>query len=150
MFEELRKVNKNMQQITAAKVLTILIGRPEFKDLIIRLNTEEQLFKKGIDAQGKSLGVYADFTIIKKKEDGLPSGHVTLFQEGPFYKTWTVKVVGEDIIIEADGDKGDKNLMDVYGEDIVGLFTDSLDILINEIEIVLPELVEDLLLAGTS
>jgi len=137
-----------MQSITAARVLKILIDRPEFQDLIIELNTGDQLFKKGIDSKGISLGVYAPFTIGEKKKKNQPTDRVTLKDTGDFYKTWTVMVNSNgDIIIEADGDKDDKNLMDVYGEDIVGLIDKNLQILIDEIEDKLPELVETLLFA---
>ena len=146
MFEAVRKVTGNMQKITAAKVLTILIERPELNGLVISLN-HDQLFRKGVDSKGVTLGVYAPFTIERKVKDGLPSGHVTLFQRGRFYKTWTVKVVNGDIIVEADGDKDDKNLMDIYGEDIVGLLDENLQILIDEIKIKTPEHVESLLFA---
>lgn len=147
MFEAIRKVTGNMQKITSVKVLTILIERPEFQGLIIKLNTQEQLFKKGVDSKGVSLGVYAPFTIDKKQQDNLPFNHVTLFQEGDFYKTWTVKMVNGNIVIEADGDKSDKNLMDVYGEDIVGLIKENLQKLIDEVKVKTPELVESLLFA---
>jgi len=102
---------------------------------IIRLNTEEQLFKRGIDSLGVSLGIYSDFTIPKKQADNLPFGHVTLFQEGDFYKSFRVFLDSSlNIIIEADGaEKDDKDLRDVYGEDIIGLTDEHLQIIINMI-----------------
>jgi len=150
MFEAIRKVTGNMQKINAASVLEILIARPEFQGLIIKLNTQEQLFKKGIDSKGVTLGVYSPFTINIKKNERSPSqptNRVTLKDTGDFYKTWTVTTKNGDIIIEADGDKDDKNLMDVYGEDIVGLIEENLQTLIDEIKIKTPELVESLLFA---
>jgi len=147
MFEPIREITKNMQSITAARILSILIERPEFQDLIIELNTEKQLFDKGIDAEGQSLGIYQPFTIAIKREKGQPVNRVTLKDTGDFYKTWDVRVENGDIIIEADGDKDDKNLMDVYGEDIVGLTQENLQILIDEIKKHTPELVKELLFA---
>lgn len=150
MFEEIRQLKVNMSKITAASVLDILINRAKFQDLIIRLNTEDQLFDKGIDSVGKSLGTYAEFTIKQKKAKGQPTAHVTLKDTGDFYGTWTVTVRNGTIFIEADGDKDDKNLMDVYGEEIVGLLESNLQILIDEIEIDTVEMVENLLLTGTA
>ncbi len=136
-----------MQEINAERVLTILIERPELEDLIIELNTEDQLFKRGVDSTGKSLGEYAASTKILKQDDGLPFDRVTLFQEGDFYKTWRVFMRNGDIIIEADGDKDDKNLFDVYGEEVVGLTEENLQIVIDEIKKQTPELVKQLLFA---
>ena len=150
MFEEIRKLQTNMSKITAASVLNILINRNKFQDLIIRLNTEDQLFDKGVDSEGKSLGIYAEFTIKQKQKKGQPTAHVTLKDTGDFYGTWTVTTKDGDIFIEADGDKDDKNLMDIYGEKIVGLLESNLQILLNEIETDTPEIVENLLLTGTA
>jgi len=136
-----------MQEINTERVLTILIERPELEDLIIELNTEDQLFKRGVDSTGKSLGEYASSTKILKQDDGLPFDRVTLFQEGDFYKTWRVFMRNGDIIIEADGDKDDKNLFDVYGEEVVGLTEENLQIVIDEIKKQTPELVKQLLFA---
>jgi len=150
MFDEIRQLKVNMSKITAASVLDILINQTKFQDLIIRLNTEEQLFKKGIDSEGETLGIYAEFTIKQKQKKGQPTAHVTLKDTGDFYGTWTVTTNNGDIFIEADGDKPDKNLMDVYGEEIVGLLESNLQILIDEIETDTPEIVENLLLTGTA
>jgi len=147
MFDPIRKVTKNMQSITAERVLSLLIEGDELKDLIIELNTDAQLFQKGIDSQGQSLGEYAESTKLLKRSEGLPFDRVTLYQEGDFYKTWRVFMRNGNIAIEADGDKDDKNLFDVYGEDVVGLTEENLQIVIDEIKNDTPELVKELLFA---
>ena len=147
MFEAIRKVTSNMQSITAARVIDTLIKQPALNGLVIELNTQDQLFKRGVDSKGLSLGVYAPFTIEAKRRKGQPTNRVTLRDTGDFHRTWTVTTKNGDIIIEADGDKSDKNLMDVYGEDIVGLTDENLQKIIDEIAIKASELVEVLLLA---
>jgi len=108
----------------------------EVKNEIIRLNTRDQLFDKGQDSKGVSLGTYRPFTIARKRERGQPFEFVTLFWDGDFYKSFKVFVDKSnlDIIIEADGaEKDDKDLRDVYGEDIIGLQPENLQIIIDMI-----------------
>lgn len=94
------------------------------QEFVIELN-QLHLFKTGTDTKGVSLGTYSPFTVkLKKKfKPNLPIGHVTLFNEGDFYKTWRVFVApdGSYFLLFADGDKDDKNLFDIYGEDVVGI-----------------------------
>ena len=149
MFEAIRKVTGNMQKINAASVLEILIARPEFQGLIIKLNTQEQLFKKGIDSKGVTLGVYAPFTIEIKKSKGQPTNHITLRDTGDLYNTWTVKMVKGDIVIDANFIKDGEDIIEKnrLSEFVTGLTEESLQILIDEIKIKTPELVESLLFA---
>ena len=148
MFEAVRKVTGNMQKITAAKVLTILIERPELNGLVISLN-HDQLFRKGVDSKGVTLGVYAPFTIEIKKSKGQPTNHITLKDTGDLYNTWTVKMVKGDIVIDANFIKDGEDIIEKnrLSEFVTGLTEESLQILIDEIKIKTPELVESLLFA---
>lgn len=149
MFEAVRKVTGNMQKITSVKVLTILIERPEFQGLIIKLNTQEQLFKKGVDSKDVTLGVYSPFTIEIKKSKGQPTNHITLKDTGDFYNTWTVKMVKGDIVIDANFIKDGEDIIEKnrLSEFVTGLTAESLQILIDEVKAKTPELVESLLFA---
>jgi len=156
-LEAITNVTKNMQRINAAWALDILINRSEFQDLIIELNTEglkeSQLFEHGIDSQGKSLGEYAATTIEGtasfegKREKGQRFDHITLKDTGGFYATWRVSVKNGVIMIDADPTVDDGNLFDDFGEDIVGLIESNVQILIDAVENVLPELVLEAMLA---
>jgi len=97
------------------------LSHDDVRKEIIRLNTESQLFDEGIDSLGRDLGTYRPFTIKVKQKTGLPYDRVTLFQDGTFYGSFRVTYDAESFTIDANGDKGDKNLFDVYGEDILGL-----------------------------
>jgi hypothetical protein len=97
------------------------LGHEDVRKEIIRLNTENQLFEEGIDSLGHSLGTYRPFTIDIKRKTGLPYDHVTLFQDGTFYRSFRLTYDSESYTIDANGDKSDKNLFDVYGDDILGL-----------------------------
>jgi hypothetical protein len=97
------------------------LSHDDVRKEIIRMNTESQLFDEGIDSLGHDLGTYRPFTIEVKKKTGLPYDRVTLFQDGTFYSSFRVTYDAESFTIDANGDKGDKNLFDVYGENILGL-----------------------------
>jgi len=101
------------------------------RDFIIELN-QDQLFEKGQTSTGRSLGEYSAFTIKLKQEKGQRIDHVTLKDTGEFYETFHIVVAQDGSYFEiiGDGDKDDKNLFDVYGEDVVGLDEESRNTLI--------------------
>lgn len=106
-----------------------------FKDLVIELNTEKQLFDKGEDSTGRTLesigGAYSPFTVSIKQAKGQPTNRVTLFDTGEFYASWSVKPFKGGFIIDADPNKDDTNLFDEWGNEIVGLNEDNLQTIIN-------------------
>tara|TARA_R110000868_G_scaffold261761_2_gene519929 strand:+ start:2444 stop:2923 length:480 start_codon:yes stop_codon:yes gene_type:complete len=104
------------------------LSQDDVRREIVRLNTEDQLFENGIDSTGNFItnqltgsSTYAPFTIKVKQKTGLPYDRITLFQTGRYYGTYRVTYDAESFTIDANGDVGDKNLFDVYGEDILGL-----------------------------
>jgi hypothetical protein len=106
-----------------------------FKDLVIELNTEKQLFDKGEDSTGRTLesigGAYSPFTVSIKQAKGQPTNRVTLFDTGEFYASWSVKPFKGGFIIDADPNKDDTNLFDEWGNEIVGLNEENLQTIIN-------------------
>jgi hypothetical protein len=106
----------------------------EFKRLVIELNTEgeasSQLYELGEDSTGKSLGKYTPFTISEKRKKGQPTDRVTLKDTGDFYSSFQVLPFKGGFIIDADPIKEDTNLFDRYGEDILGLNDENLQLII--------------------
>lgn len=108
-------------------------SRLESKELIIRLNTEDQLFNKGEDATGRTLesigGAYSPFTVENKKRQGLPFDRVTLADTFEFHDSWTIIVRIDEIEIVVDPIKpGGVNLLDEWGENVVGLNEENLNV----------------------
>lgn len=110
------------------------------KDFIIELNTigqpTAQLYEKGINSLGVSLGNYKESTIkggksyLGKIAKGQRYDHITLLDTGEFYDTFFVNALGlRGFSIEADGQKEDTNLLERYGKDIIGLTDENLQIL---------------------
>jgi len=106
-------------------IFEIVFNDSRIKDEIIRLNTEEQLFRRGIDSDGKSLGTYSPFTVEIKKKKGQPTNRITLKDTGEFYDSFRVTANRVSITIDADPIKDDNNLFDDFGEEILGLTDES-------------------------
>jgi hypothetical protein len=104
------------------------LGHEDVRKEILRLNFENQLFEEGIDSLGQPVtnkltgsSNYSPFTIDIKRKTGLPYDRITLFQDGTFYRSKRLTYDSESYTIDANGDKSDKNLFDVYGDDVLGL-----------------------------
>lgn len=80
-----------------------------------------RLWNYGIDAAGKKiLPDYKESTKKAKKEDGKRSSHVTLRDEGDFYRSMIILFDGNKILISATDDVTGI-LINKYGVDILGL-----------------------------
>lgn len=103
---------------------------PEFIDLIIELNTKNQLYDKGVDSLGDRIGSYSPKTKAIKDANSQISDHVTLNDTGKFYDSFKVYINSQkDFVISADTIKDTDDLIFKYGKDILGLNEDSLKIL---------------------
>jgi ketol-acid reductoisomerase len=130
----------------------------EFRDFVLDLNRKNQLFDKGIDANGVRLvsdfakfgRVYADRTIIEKEAKNQPTDRVTLKDSGDFYRSFKLELTGNsDFLITADTIKNDNNLMEVWGEAILGLTKENIDLVIEKArEIIIPIIRQQLLNAA--
>lgn len=101
----------------------------EVIDMIIQLNTEDQLEEQGIDSLGRSLGEYSPYTIAIKRMKGDRYDHVTLKDTGAFYNSWVVWVDRDAINIDADDVAFyDRPLFEIWGEDVLGLTDENLEI----------------------
>lgn len=130
--------------MTPEKLMGLLIKDKRFREFIISANTNDQLFDDGIDSTGKSLGVYSAYTIEDKKRKGLPFNHVTLFEEGNLHKSWRVFLdKNKDVVIDSDLDTEKYGqLIDKYGESIMGLTEENLQRLRSLVRIILKEKIQ--------
>lgn len=96
-------------------------SQEEIREEVIRLN-QEQLYEDGIRSDGSDLGPYRPFTIEVKRRKGQRYDHVTLHDEGDFYRSFYVEF-GEDWfeVMADDHSKYDRPLLEVYGENVLGL-----------------------------
>jgi hypothetical protein len=124
-FTRIDKLLDSIAQLDESKMWFFAVDE-DVKDEIIRLNTEEQLEEQGIDSLGRDLGDYSPLTIMFKKMKGQRYDHITLKDTGEFYNSWVVRVTVNDITIDANDQKEDTALFEVYGVDVIGLTEENL------------------------
>ena len=140
-FESLRKVVDNTKRLDINKLVITELSTPESKKLIIRLNTQEQLFESGEDSRGIKLETidstgrqgYTSRTIQIKRVKGQPTDRVTLKDTGDFYDSFRVISRPNEIEIVANTFKDGENLEDRWGNFIIGLQEGSLNEVIKNI-----------------
>lgn len=124
MFE---KAIKRLREIDLGK-----IALEEFegvKHIAFDLNTDDQLFKQGVDSKGQDLGDYAPFTVMIRNSRGLPVDRITLRFEGDFHEAWEGDFNHWPVIFGSRDPKTDE-LTFQFGDDIFGLTEENIDKLI--------------------
>lgn len=134
-------------------LLKVLSEDKSFTDFIIELNTEKQLFEKGIDSTGRRLddigGGYSPYTIDIKNQKGQPVDRVTLKDTGDFYRSFRVHLDNSsDLVITADTVKDTSDLIVDWGANILGLTEDSLILLRLRAKLILIPYVKNVLLGA--
>ena len=155
MFELVRNKIKYLMQINTSVLIQKIIQEDEIlKAQIIDLNTENQLFEKGIDSLGRTLesigGNYSPYTIQIKLSKGHPTDRITLNDTGAFYNSFKVKAPqrAKYIEITANPYKDGTNIIEEWGGAILGLTTENKEFLANEIKIRLLDKIREYLLAA--
>jgi len=102
----------------------------QFREWVLDLIRQDQLFKQGIDGDGDIIGTYSEYTemLNPEKVAGTP---FTLFDTGDFYKSFILYIYKDAIEVDANpikiNDKGEKeNLFWKYGENIIALTDESM------------------------
>ena len=144
MFGQLHKLIENAKALDANSIFIGIVSEQKTKDLILHLNRIEQLFKEGIDSDGKIAGVYSEFTEFinagitfsfegesKRKIEGEP---YLLFDSGFFYRSFKVRVYKDGFTITAnDETKDGTELARKFGRKILGLTTQNTNELTKDI-----------------
>lgn len=137
-FEPLRAIIRKFEKLSPELLVFNAIDRnPEIQKRILDLVRIEQLFKRGISGDGTDLNSltqsgngYSVNTKKRKRKKNQPTGHVTLFYTGEFYKSFRFILTRSNFHIEADAQKEDSNLFDDFGTAIVELTDESIDRLV--------------------
>ncbi len=116
------------------RTFKLVLDNEVIKKLIIFLNTDDQLGQDHVDSLGQEL--FNVFTNRSYYSQNDPKGRAgqpyTLNDTGAFWDSFTVAVQQGRIIIDANPFKDGDNLFDAYGQDVLGLTDENLQILINE------------------
>jgi hypothetical protein len=135
----LEVIARNVKKLNEETAFKKVISTPAIQLEAIRLNRDEQLFKRGVDVFGVSMrsqyargsNVYADYTIAIKNEKNQPTNRVTLRDTGAMYSTFKTKIVGDELMLDVNSIKEGKDLQKTWGQ-FVGLDEFSKEILINK------------------
>lgn len=114
------------------------------ESLIVDLNTEDQLFEKGITSEGEQIITYApysDVTIAIKEVKGQPVDRVTLRDEGDFHQSFRLQKINGGVEIIATDAKTVEILFS-YGDEVLGLTEENLEEVV--FSYLLPELIDKL------
>ena len=130
LSEHLKRATELKKQ--EGKIFKLVLDNKVIKDLIVRLNTEEQLGRDKTDSLGAHLGTYSFATEQISKGKKKQGEFIDLKDTGEFWASWKVKVLQKFISIDANPIKEGNNLFDDYGEEILGLTDENLQILIDE------------------
>ena len=114
------------------KTFKLVLDNKTIRDLIIFLNTDDQLGNDKTDSLGNSLGVYSFATEQMSGGKKRAGEQINLNDTGEFWDSWKVSVQAGNITIDANPFKEDTNLFDEYGIDVLGLTDENLQVLINE------------------
>jgi hypothetical protein len=140
MFKHFKTIAKNLSGLKSDRYFYFFIRQDRIISQIIDLNTEVQLYEKGIDSKGNSLGDYSFVTKYYFKPLAATEGrdgrtdHITLKDTGEFYRSFKVKVYKDSFVISANTQKEDNDLAQIFGREILGLTNESLSELIPEIK----------------
>lgn len=116
------------------RVFDTVMNNRKIIDLIVYLNTEEQLRKEGVDSTGKIIGTYSlatEFITDGRKKAGEP---FDLYDTGAFYNSFRVKIKNGKIRIKADpmktNDQGkSENIYEKFGNfKIEGLTEENIEV----------------------
>jgi hypothetical protein len=114
------------------EALLYILAKTDVQDEIIRLNQEEQLVKQNVFSDGAKTPEYSEGYYNLKKRFFPQTGRNMNFRlTGDFFGTFDINILSNgDIEISANGDKGDRDLFEVYGIEILGLTEESKESLI--------------------
>lgn len=121
-MEALFQMIENIKALDEGVEFARFMQNDQAKIYAINLNKWEQLYGRGVDANGVPLGYYREKTKSLKNDPEL--SHITLRETGDFYNTFKIFVGHNFIEISADTRKGKDDLEDIHG-DILGLDEDS-------------------------
>jgi hypothetical protein len=139
VFDRVHKLLNNIITLNENQLINEVLSDKGFQRFIIDLNTQGQLFEKGIDALGVSLGDYAPTTIEGtinfegKRDKGQRFDHITLNDTGEFYKSFKIVLSAKSFTITADGQKDDVNLLEEF-RNVLGLTDENLQIVIDALK----------------
>lgn len=116
------------------KIFRLALDNKTIRDLIVFLNTQDQLGQDHVDSKGTELfnSIYNRTVYSANDPKGRAGQRYKLNDTGQFWDSFKAKIGEGFIVIESDPFKGDDNLLEIYGKDVEGLTEENLQVLITE------------------
>lgn len=109
-FYALRRLVASVKKLDSDKMLKTVLSNSSIQHDILDQNRLDQLYERGVDAEGNELGEYSPKTIRHKKQKGQRYDHVTLSDTQKFYESFRFVNDKKDFKIKADTiKKGEAN-----------------------------------------
>jgi len=125
-MDKLDALIAKVTELQASIIETIIDAIRENEALILDMNTQDQLYEKGIYRDGEKLDGYSPFTIHIKKQKGQPTNRTTLRDTGEFHESFYIEYTGDGFEIKASDPKTEE-LKEHWGVEIMGLSDENLD-----------------------
>lgn len=119
------------------RVFRLALDNRTIKELIVFLNTDEQMGEQHVDALGQSLfnriSESTTYSLFQTKKNRSRAGQpYKLYEYGNYWDSFQA-IVGDGVItIDSNPMKGSDNIEDMFGEDLEGLTEESLKALIQQ------------------
>lgn len=128
-ISKLKKISENAPEM-AVDILK------ENESVVLKLNTDDQLYKKGVRSDGvklASIKPYANSTVRIKRSKGQPTNRVTTRDTGRFHSSFRAKDQGDKLEIDSEGVDYAKYLEKKYGKQIYDLTDQNKEVVENDI-----------------
>lgn len=125
---------ENAQQLSINKISVEVYKRQEVISIILKGNRTNQL-AKGLDAEGRVVGIYSKMTDIMNdgkvftfdgqsysKIEGEPYNFIDTTE---FFTSFAIRILPDGFIIIANDEKDDGSLTEKYGSQLLGLTDES-------------------------
>ena len=119
---------RKLSNIKPNNTFNIILGSKVVATEIIKMNTIDQLYNKGIGSDNVELssigGEYSLVTMAISQKKGRPKANrnrITLKDTGEFYRSFRIYVFSGAVRIQADTIKDGRDLQDDWGDNILGL-----------------------------
>ena len=135
---DILEVAVRLTKTDPTKTLVKILNREGIQKFITDLNTKVQLFDQGEDSNEIQLsaigGIYTESTIRLSRTPKQNRSHINLKDTGDFYKTFEVTVKpNANFTITADTIKSGQDLEDRWGDNIVGLQKENVDLVMERL-----------------
>ena len=139
-MQRLIDVCNNTIELNPRDILIDLLFTKDVQGFIIDLNQDRQLFEQQVRNDGTLLPKYAPSTMQHKiNRFGQWPDRYVLYEDGVFFKSFNIVVSDTDFTIAANPIRDGVNLFEKFGDDVIGLTDESIQILIKQL---LPSIIQ--------